>query len=249
MRMASADSTVPSLSADDPTRLAPSARTRIRRMPARGSYDPADLHAILDAAYLCHVAFADESGTHCIPTACWREGDHLYIHGSNGSRMLKVAAAGSEVCVTVTHLDGLVLARSAFHHSMNYRSAMIYGVFEAVEGAAKAAAMDAFVEHIAPGRSREARPGDRNELAATTVLRLALDEAVTKSRTGGPKDDEEDMAQPVWAGVLPLALSGAAPQPDGAQALQPGYVRDWEGGPAPRGLAPGAVAVPAALEA
>ncbi|AOY99367.1 hypothetical protein BKK81_08895 [Cupriavidus sp. USMAHM13] len=223
--------------AAQPVRQAPSARTRIRRMPARGSYDTAELHAILDDAYLCHVAFADEAGTHCIPTACWRAGDHLYIHGSNGSRMLKVAAAGTQVCVTVTHLDGLVLARSAFHHSMNYRSAVIYGVFETVEEAHKAAALDAFVEHIAPGRSHEVRRGDRNELGATTVLRLALDESVTKCRRGGPKDDEADMAVPAWAGVLPMALRGGAPQPDGEQATLPAYVGRWDGTVVPAGRA------------
>ncbi len=171
--------------AADSSPTAPTARTRLRRVAYRGHYDRATLEAILDDAYVCHVAFADESGVHCIPTACWREDDHLYIHGSNGSRMLKLAAAGAQVCVTVTHLDGLVLARSAFNHSMNYRSAVIYGEFEVVPDSHKAAVLDTFVERIAPGRSREARPGDANELAATTVMRIALDEAATKIRTGG----------------------------------------------------------------
>ncbi|MBB1629423.1 flavin-nucleotide-binding protein [Cupriavidus sp. UME77] len=182
---------------------------------------------MLDEAYLCHLAFTDDHGTHCIPTACWREGEHLYIHGSNGSRMLKLAATGSQVCVTVTHLDGLVMARSAFHHSMNYRSAVIYGSFEVVAGAAKAAAMDAFLERIAVGRSGQARPGDANELAATTVLRIGLEEAATKIRSGGPKDHEADMALPVWAGVLPLRLQGQRPVPDGVQPSVPDYVRSW----------------------
>ncbi|MFW6166219.1 MAG: pyridoxamine 5'-phosphate oxidase family protein, partial [Ralstonia sp.] len=133
----------------------PSARTRVRRVAQRSHYDRTTLYTIIDAAYLCHLAFADEHGVHCIPTACWREGDHLYIHGSNGSRMLKLAASGAQVCATITHLDGLVLARSAFHHSMNYRSAVVYGAFEVVEGAAKVAALDTFVEFIAPGRSGE----------------------------------------------------------------------------------------------
>lgn len=207
--------------------MPPSERTRVRRVADRGHYDRATLHAILDDAYLCHLAFTDDHGTHCIPTACWREGEHLYIHGSNGSRMLKLAATGSQVCVTVTHLDGLVMARSAFHHSMNYRSAVIYGSFEVVAGAAKAAAMDAFLERIAVGRSRQARPGDANELAATTVLRIALEEAATKIRSGGPKDDEADMALPVWAGVLPLRLQGQRPVPDGVQPSLPDYVRGW----------------------
>jgi hypothetical protein len=123
----------------------------------------------------------------------------------------------------------LVLARSAFHHSMNYRSAVIYGAFEVVEGTAKAAALDAFVEFIAPGRSREVRPGDLNELAATTVLRIPLNEAASKIRTGGPKDDAADMARPVWAGVLPLALQPQAPLVEAAPTGTPDYVRHWHG--------------------
>ncbi|WP_126283880.1 pyridoxamine 5'-phosphate oxidase family protein [Burkholderia stagnalis] len=205
----------------------PSTRTRIRRVAQLGHYDRATLDAIVDAAYLCHIAFADEHGAHCIPTACWREGDHLYIHGSNGSRMLKLAATGAQVCVAITHLDGLVLARSAFEHSMNYRSAVIYGAFEAVDGPAKAAALDTFMERLAPGRSREVRAGSANELAATTVLRIALAEAACKVRTGGPDDAEADLSLPVWAGVLPLALQPQAPIADAAPAGTPDYVRQW----------------------
>ncbi|WP_010094858.1 pyridoxamine 5'-phosphate oxidase family protein [Burkholderia ubonensis] len=205
----------------------PSARTRIRRITKLGRYDRATLHAIVDAAYVCHVAFADEHGVHCIPTACWRDGDHLYIHGSNGSRMLKLATDGAQVCVTITHLDGLVLARSAFEHSMNYRSAMIYGAFDAVEGEAKAAALETFLERLAPGRSREVRPGDANELAATTVLRIPLEEAACKVRSGGPEDGEDDLSLPVWAGVLPLALQPQAPVVDAAPTGTPEYVKQW----------------------
>lgn len=143
--------------------------------------------------------------------------------------MPRLAAEGAQVCVTVTHLDGLVLARSAFHHSMNYRSAMIYGAFEVVGADRNTAALDAFLDHIAQGRAHEVRAGNRNELAATTVLRLPLDEAVAKIRTGGSKDDDEDLARPVSAGVLPLALTPLAPEPDGAQPEGgvPGYVTDW----------------------
>ncbi|OJA47304.1 pyridoxamine 5'-phosphate oxidase family protein [Burkholderia ubonensis] len=205
----------------------PSARTRIRRIAKLGRYDRATLHAIVDAAYVCHVAFADEHGVHCIPTACWRDGDHLYIHGSNGSRMLKLATDGAQVCVTITHLDGLVLARSAFEHSMNYRSAVIYGAFDAVEGEAKAAALDTFLERLAPGRSREVRPGNANELAATTVLRIPLEEAACKVRSGGPEDGEDDLSLPVWAGVLPLALQPQAPVVDAAPTGTPEYVKQW----------------------
>lgn len=207
----------------------PSQRTRVRREAHRGNYDKAMLHAIVDDAWVCHVAFADEQGVHCIPTACWREGDYLYIHGSNGSRMLKVAQAGAQVCVTITHLDGLVLARSAFNHSMNYRSAMIYGVFEAVSDEHKSAALDTFLEHIAPGRGQEARRGNPRELAATTVLRISLAEAASKVRTGGPNDDSEDLDRPVWAGVLPMALTPLPPVPygDASVVATPGYVTQW----------------------
>jgi len=208
---------------------APSTRTQVKRIARNASYDPALLHAIVDAAYVCHIAFTDEHGTHCIPTACWRGGEFLYIHGSNGSRMLKALTAG-EACLTITHLDGLVLARSAFHHSMNYRSVVVHGRFETVPAAHKAAAMDRFMDHIAPGRRHEARPGDENELAATTVLRIPLAESSAKIRSGGPRDDEADMSRDVWAGVLPLVTACGAPQADGAeQRLEPDYVRAWSG--------------------
>ena len=204
-------------------------RTRVRRVPQRARYDRATLEAIIDDAYVCHIAFADSEGVHGIPTACWREGNHLYVHGSNGSRMLKLAASGAQVCVTLMHLDGLVLARSAFNHSMNYRCAIIYGVFDVVPESDKAAALDAFMEALAPGRSREARPGNAKELAATTVLRIALDEASCKVRTGGPNDDDEDLALAVWAGVLPLALTPRAPIAAATPGEIPDYVRDWHG--------------------
>ncbi|AJW97001.1 pyridoxamine 5'-phosphate oxidase family protein [Burkholderia gladioli] len=212
-----------------PARDLPSSeRTRVRRVAQRAHYDRATLEAIVDAAHVCHVAFADEQGVHCIPTACWRDGDHLYIHGSNGSRMLKLAAAGAQVCVSITHLDGLVLARSAFNHSMNYRSAMIYGCFEVVPEAGKGAVLDVFLEQLAPGRSREARPANAKELAATTVLRIGFDEVATKVRQGGPKDDEDDLGLPVWAGVLPLGVARGAPIVEAAPDGTPAYVRDWE---------------------
>ncbi|WP_414446760.1 pyridoxamine 5'-phosphate oxidase family protein [Burkholderia sp. 22PA0099] len=211
---------------------APTDRTRIRRVAQRAGYERATLEAIVDAAHVCHVAFADANGVHCIPTACWRDGAHLYIHGSNGSRMLKLAASGAQACVTITHLDGLVLARSAFNHSMNYRSAMIYGCFEVVPDADKAHVLDVFLDQLAPGRSREARPGNAKELAATTVLRIGFDEAVTKVRTGGPNDDEADLGLPVWAGVLPFGVARVAPVPDAGPGAMPdavpGYVREWE---------------------
>lgn len=206
---------------------APTDRTRVKRVPERGQYERDTLRAIVDAAHLCHLAFADERGVHCIPMACWREGDHLYVHGSNGSRLIRLAASGAQICVTITHLDGLVLARSAFHHSMNYRSAVIYGVCERVADEDKAAALDAFMEAIAPGRSREARRPNPKELAATTVLRLPLDEFACKTREGGPKDDAEDMNLSVWAGVLPLKLVPRAAVPDASYDHAPEYVAAW----------------------
>jgi uncharacterized protein len=208
---------------------APSSRTQVKRVPEYASYDSALLHAIVDEAYVCHIAFADANGSHCIPTACWRDGDWLYIHGSNGSRMLK-RLQEQECCVTITHVDGLVLARSAFNHSMNYRSAMIYGRFEAVDEAHKRVAMEAFMEHLVPGRQAEIRAGNDKEYAATTVMRIALAEAACKTRTGPPKDDEQDMQVPVWAGVLPLKAAHGLPVVDEACAVPaPGYVQAWRG--------------------
>jgi nitroimidazol reductase NimA-like FMN-containing flavoprotein (pyridoxamine 5'-phosphate oxidase superfamily) len=210
---------------------APSERTRVRRIAENAHYDAATLHAIIDDAYLCHVAFHDDKGTHCIPTACWREGEHLYIHGSNGGRLLKLLAQGTQACVTITHLDGLVMARAAFNHSMNYRSAMIYGQFERVDGEAdKRASMAAFMDKIAVGRQADVRPGNDKEFAATTVMRIGLAEAACKVRSGGPKDDAEDMDLAAWTGVLPWTLQRAAPLPDaGCTVAEPAYVKAWRG--------------------
>jgi nitroimidazol reductase NimA-like FMN-containing flavoprotein (pyridoxamine 5'-phosphate oxidase superfamily) len=206
---------------------APSNRTRVRRVAQNAAYDSATLHAIVDDGYICHIAFADEHGTHCIPTACWREGDHLYIHGSNGSRMLK-RLMEQEVCVTITHVDGLVLARSAFSHSMNYRSAMIYGRFEKVADEDKAATLAAFMESLVPGRQADTRPGSANELAATTVLRIPLGEAACKVRTGGANEEEGDEQLPHWAGVLPLRrVRGQPVRNDDCNATLPGYICRW----------------------
>lgn len=206
---------------------APSSRTQVKRGASKASWDPALLHAIVDAAYVCQVAFADPHGVHCIPTACWRSGDYLYIHGSNGSRMLQCLVE-EDCCVTITHLDGLVLARSAFNHSMNYRSAMVYGRFEIVGEPAKRQALVDFMDHLAPGRQAEIRPGNDKEFAATTVLRIPLAEAVCKVRTGPPDDDAEDMGIAAWAGVLPLGEARGTPVPDAHCAVPaPGYVQDW----------------------
>jgi nitroimidazol reductase NimA-like FMN-containing flavoprotein (pyridoxamine 5'-phosphate oxidase superfamily) len=211
------------------TSLPPSARTRVRRVAELASYEQATLHAIVDAAYLCHIAFRDDQGSHCIPTACWRIGDYLHIHGSNGSRMLKQLLHGTEVCVTVTHLDGLVLARSAFNHTMNYRSAMIYGQFEKIADIGQQhAAMDALMHKLAPGRLAQVRGGSPKEYAATTVLRIALDECAVKQRRGGPLDDAGDMAHVVWTGELPFTHGRGAAIADAQNTSEmPAYAAAW----------------------
>ena len=193
---------------------APSERTRVRRLPERARYDAASVHAIVDAAWIGHVAFTADGSVHNIPTAIWRDGDHLYLHGAKASRMLKALVDG-QACVTVSLVDGLVLARSAFHHSMNFRSVVVYGRFEPVEAReAKLAALEVFMDKLVAGRWAALRPINDKELNATTVLRVPLTEASAKVRSGGPKDDDEDMAWPVWAGVIPLALQAGTPQVD-----------------------------------
>lgn len=211
-----------------PNIIAPTERTQVRRILENASYDRDIIYAIIDDAYLCHIAFADERGSHCIPTACWREQNYLYIHAANPSRLTKVLMQGAVACVGITHLDGLVLARSAFNHSMNYRSVMIYGVFERVADEHKASAMTALMEKLAPGRQQQARPGNTAELAGTTVMRIALNEVACKLRRGGPNDDEDDMQHPVWAGELPFRRQQlpAIPHQQNTQAA-PDYVRSW----------------------
>jgi hypothetical protein len=169
---------------------------------------------VLDEGLVCHLGFVDDGQPYAIPTAYARLSDHLYVHGATASRMLR-AAAGAAVCVTVTLVDGLVLARSAFHHSMNYRSVVVLGTaVEVTDEAERLAAMRGLLDRIAPGRWDEIRPPSRQELRATTVLRLPIDQASAKVRTGPPIDDEPDYALPCWAGVIPLALTAGAPIPD-----------------------------------
>ncbi|HKQ52155.1 MAG TPA: pyridoxamine 5'-phosphate oxidase family protein [Pyrinomonadaceae bacterium] len=185
----------------------PTARTTLKRLPKRASYERETVYSILDEGFVCHVGFVSEGRPVVIPTGYGRSGDQLYIHGSAASRMLRTLREGVDVCVTVTLLDGLVLARSSFHHSMNYRSVVIFGRARVVEDEAeKMEALRVFAEHVMHGRWDDARLPNRNELRQTIVLTLPLEEASAKIRTGPPVDDEEDYGLAVWAGVLPLSL-------------------------------------------
>jgi uncharacterized protein len=202
--------------------FAPTARTTVRRLPKRGTYDRRAVFAILDEALVCHVGFVGGEGQpFVIPTIHARIDDRLYVHGSAASRMLRTLEQGPAVCVTVTIVDGLVLARSAFHHSMNYRSVVVLGRARLVtDPAEKTKALEAIVEHVVPGRSPEVRAPNPTELQATNVLCLDLVEVSAKVRTGPPVDDPEDMDLPCWAGVVPLALAPLVPVPD--PQLRPG---------------------------
>ncbi|MGH7782895.1 MAG: pyridoxamine 5'-phosphate oxidase family protein [Candidatus Binatia bacterium] len=190
-------------------------KTRVRRLPKRGNYERETINGILDEAFICHVGFVVDGQPYVIPTGFVRIGDDFYIHGSSASRMLRSLSEGVEVCVTVTLIDGLVLARSAFHHSMNYRSVVILGTAALVtDNGEKSRALEAFTEHVVPGRWANVRWPSEAELKATSVLKLPIEEASAKVRTGGPVDDEEDYAMDVWAGVLPVELRSAEPIAD-----------------------------------
>ncbi|HUR85366.1 MAG TPA: pyridoxamine 5'-phosphate oxidase family protein [Solirubrobacteraceae bacterium] len=194
---------------------APSPRVRVSRVPARAAYDRATIDAILDAGLLAHLGISVDGQPYVIPTLHARVGDVVYVHGSAASRTLRALTAGAPACLTVTLLDGLVLARSAFHHSMNYRSVVVLGDARLVTGAdERLRALEAFTERLVPGRWDEVRAPNPQELKGTTVLALGLDEASAKIRTGPPVDDDEDYELPVWAGVIPLSLTAAAPVPD-----------------------------------
>lgn len=193
----------------------PSARTRVVREPDRGVYDREEVYRILDEAFLCHVGFNVDGQPFVIPTSYGRREGNLYIHGSAASRMLRQMKDAIPVCVTVTLIDGLVLARSVFNHSMNYRSVVVLGKATLVDDPEeKLAALRILSEHIIPGRWDDARQPNERELKATSVLRLPIEEFSAKVRTGPPIDDAEDYSFPTWAGVLPLALQPGAPIPD-----------------------------------
>jgi uncharacterized protein len=194
---------------------AQSERTRVRRLPDRGVYDRAEIDAILDEGLVCHLGFVHEGSPYVIPTLYARVGDEVYVHGSAASRTLRTLRGGVDACLTVTLIDGIVLARSIFHHSVNYRSVVVLGRAVEVDGRdEKLRALEAFSQRVLPGRWADVRPPSEQELKATRVLRLPLDEASAKVRTGPPKDEEEDYALAVWAGVIPLALVAGEPQPD-----------------------------------
>lgn len=194
----------------------PTQRTQVRRLSKRASYDTGLIHSILDEGFVCHIGFVVDQQPFVIPTGYARAGGEIYIHGSAASRMLRTLSDGVELCLTVTLADGFVLARSAFHHSLNYRSVVVLGKARLVtEPAEKMEALRRFTNHVVPGRWDEVRPPNERELKATTVLALALEEASAKVRTGPPVDDEEDYWLPVWAGVVPLRSTAGEPEPDG----------------------------------
>ncbi|MFH8803187.1 pyridoxamine 5'-phosphate oxidase family protein [Streptomyces sp. NPDC017936] len=201
-----------------PAAYAPTDRTVPTRAAQKASYDRALVHAILDEGYVCHLGFVRDGAPVVLPTLYGRVGETLYVHGSTGSRPLRMAgqaAPGLPVCLTVTHVDGLVLARSAFHHSINYRSVVVHGLaHDVTDPEEKRTALDALVDHVVPGRAADSRPADKKELAATAVIRLDLNEVSAKTRTGGVNEEPEDLALPHWAGVLPLRKGYGAPLPE-----------------------------------
>lgn len=187
-------------------------RTTVVRVPERGHYDRETINAILDAAFVCHVAFVADGQPYGIPTGFARSGDRIFVHGSSASRMIRTLQNGVDVCVTVTLVDGLVLARSVFHHSINYRSVVVLGRARAVDDdAEKLAALRLFTDHVVAGRWEEVRQPTSQELKSTAVLSIALDESSAKIRTGPPIDDEADVTLPVWAGVIPLKMIAEDP--------------------------------------
>jgi nitroimidazol reductase NimA-like FMN-containing flavoprotein (pyridoxamine 5'-phosphate oxidase superfamily) len=194
-------------------------RTKIRRLPKRAHYDRETLYAILDAGFVCHIGYVIDRQPYVTPTAYWREGDAVYWHGSSKSKMLLALEKAPEVCLTVTHFDGLVVARSGFHMSVNYRSAMLFGKpHKLAEPEDKLAKMEKFVERIYPGQWKNLRPVNKQELKAMSVFGMRIDEAVAKVRAGGPIDEPEDYRLPIWAGVVPVRQALGEPEDDGRLA-------------------------------
>jgi uncharacterized protein len=201
------------------TDFTPTPRTKVRRLPKRARYDRRTVHAILDAGFVCHIGYVIDGQPYVTPTAYWREGDAVYWHGSSKSRMLLALERRAPICLTVMHLDALVVARSGFHKSMNYRSAMLFGKpYKVTEPQEKLAKMEKFVERLYPGRWRELRPVTKQELKAMSVFGLHIDEAVAKVRSGPPIDDEPDYALPIWGGLVPVRQVLGTPEDDGRLA-------------------------------
>ena len=193
----------------------PTDRSRVKRLHERGRYDEASVYAILDAGFIAHIGYVIDGQPYVTPTAYWRRGRQLYWHGSSASRMLRAQAKDIPVCVTVSLLDGLVMARSGFHHSINYRAVMAFGRARIIEDAAeKEAELDYFIERVAPGRLATLRPVEKQELKGTTLIGMEIEEASAKARSGMPKDDEPDYALDIWAGVLPIRMVAGDPVPD-----------------------------------
>lgn len=209
-----------------------SARASVKRLPKRASYDTTVIHAILDEGLVCHVGFEVAGQAYVIPMAYVRQGNSLLLHGSKKSRLMRALGEGRDVCLTVTLLDGLVLARSVFHHSLNYRSVCVFGRSRRVSGAkARSEALAALVEHLVPGRTHDARQPNAKELAATELVEVPIEEASAKVRAGPPADDADDLSLPVWAGVLPASITWGPPAPDpstGPAVPVPPYVLRYE---------------------
>jgi uncharacterized protein len=212
--------------------MIPTVRSKLRRLPERGTHQWDAVSEILDACFMAFVGFCVDQQPFVIPTLYGRDGETLYLHGSAASRMMRELATGIPACVTVALVDGLVLARSAFHHSMNYRSVAAFGTATRLEGAEeKRAALKVISEHLIAGRWQDVRPPTEQELKATAVIKFAIEEASAKSRSGPPSDDELDYELPVWAGVLPLTIHSSAPTPDGrlqADVATPSYLNRYD---------------------
>jgi len=209
----------------------PTERTQVRRRKERATYDVDTVHAILDEGFVCHLGFAVDGRPWVFPTTYARVDDQLYVHGAAGNFGLRALAAGAEVCVTITLVDGIVLAKSGFHSSINYRSVMLFGRGELLTDLdEKRAAMDALVDHIVPGRAADCRAPTDDELRQTTIVRIPISEASAKVRVGGPRNDEADLALPYWSGELPLATVPGEPiaSADGPNSDAPAYVTRWE---------------------
>ena len=225
---------MPDSSSLDGGSFATTKRTRVRRHPERAHYDRATVHAILDAALMCHVGYVIDGMPYVTPTLFWRDGERLYWHGSSASHMLRAQRDGIPVCLTVSHIDGLVLARCAFRHSLNYRAVMVFGTAWAIEDeAAKEAHFNGFIERLYPGRSRVMRPISPQELKATMLLSMAIEEVSAKIRDDGPIDLEGDYLADCWAGVIPIAQRIG--EPAGYTRVPPGGSREREIGHLPEG--------------